>query len=73
MVSGLPDVDQEKCGGCGDCVRMCPTSAVEIVDGKAIIARPEHCGFCAECEVFCHASAIKCYYEIFIIDESVES
>ncbi|MDO8473241.1 MAG: 4Fe-4S binding protein [Dehalococcoidia bacterium] len=70
MGLGLPDVDQQKCGGCGDCVKMCPGHAVELVEGKATIARPDDCDYCAECEVFCNSSAIKCYYEIVICEES---
>lgn len=28
--TGLPEVDQEKCGGCGACARECPKNIIEI-------------------------------------------
>lgn len=28
-------VDHDKCQGSGECVRICPYNAIEIVDGKA--------------------------------------
>ncbi|MEW6034530.1 MAG: 4Fe-4S dicluster domain-containing protein [Chloroflexota bacterium] len=62
----LPEVNGDKCGGCGDCVKLCPGHAVELVEGKAVIVRPEDCDYCAECEAFCTSSAIKCPFEIVL-------
>ncbi len=60
----LPNVDWEKCDGCGECVAGCPTGAVELVNGRATIVRPEICSYCAECEGRCPKGAIACPFEI---------
>ncbi len=43
-------VDEEKCTGCGSCVEVCPTEAISLEDGKAVINEDEcvECGVCAE-------------------------
>jgi len=65
-VSAIPEIALEKCTGCGDCVEKCPTKAVELVRGKAIIVRPEDCNYCTNCEAFCPSGAIKCPFEIIL-------
>ena len=30
-------VESNSCVGCGDCIGVCPTNAIEIIDGKAVI------------------------------------
>jgi nitroreductase/NAD-dependent dihydropyrimidine dehydrogenase PreA subunit len=42
-------IDQELCVGCGQCVPVCPTRALELVDGKARVVgqRSIYCGHCA--------------------------
>ncbi len=54
----LPQIDQERCTGCGICVERCPTSAVEVIDGHATIVRPRACTFCEICETYCPTGAI---------------
>jgi len=65
-VSAIPEIDLEKCTGCGDCVEQCPTKAVELVRGKAIMVRPEDCNYCTDCEAFCPSGAIKCPFGIIL-------
>ncbi len=60
----LPKVDLAKCSGCGECVVGCPTRAVELVGGHAVIVRPADCSYCAECEGRCPEGAIACPFEI---------
>jgi Fe-S-cluster-containing hydrogenase component 2 len=50
-------VDASTCSGCGVCEKTCPTGAVEIVDGIAII---EHslCNDCGSCFYTCPKGAI---------------
>ncbi|MBI2857295.1 MAG: 4Fe-4S binding protein [Chloroflexi bacterium] len=66
MTAVVPQVDSDKCGGCGDCVQLCPAHAVGLVGGKAVIVRPEDCDYCADCEGFCPSSAINCPFEIVL-------
>jgi len=67
MRTAIPEVDSEKCTGCGSCVERCPTKAVEVVNGKAVIVRPDDCTYCTDCEAYCPAEAIRCPYEIVIL------
>ncbi|MCL5958501.1 MAG: 4Fe-4S binding protein [Chloroflexi bacterium] len=61
-----PTLDEEKCNGCGTCVALCHTAALEMADGKAAIARPEDCDYCGACEENCPEGAIGCPYEIVL-------
>ena len=47
-----PEIDREKCDGCGECLRVCPTNAIVLVNGKAQIIR-EKCIDCAFCIDYC--------------------
>lgn len=64
--TALPEIDLEKCTGCGDCVELCPTKAVELVKGVPVIARPQECNYCTDCEAFCPPGAIRCPFEILL-------
>ncbi|HSO63225.1 MAG TPA: nitroreductase family protein [Desulfobacterales bacterium] len=47
-------IDRDKCIGCGECVRVCPSQTLEMQDGKAVVtgARSLACGHCvAVCPV----------------------
>jgi MinD superfamily P-loop ATPase len=67
MAKDTPEIDQEKCLGCGDCASWCPKSAVGLVNGKATIVKPEACSYCTECEAICSAGAIRCPFEIVLV------
>ncbi len=63
---GRPGLDFNACVGCGMCVRMCPTTAIELVDapddaGK-IVQRPQinmgRCAFCGYCAEYCPIDAM---------------
>jgi ferredoxin len=54
----LPLIDLRRCSGCALCVSLCPTEAVELRAGKAMIVRPEACTFCDVCESYCPEGAI---------------
>ena len=45
-------LDESKCTGCTTCLRHCPTEAIRIRDGHAII-NPERCIDCGECIRVC--------------------
>jgi ferredoxin len=63
-----PEIDADRCNGCGECVARCSTQAAGLVDGKAVIVHPEKCDYCTECEALCSAGAIRCPYEIVMAD-----
>jgi len=66
----LPMILEERCTGCGDCVEVCPTGALELADGRAVLARPEDCAYCADCETLCPEGAIVLPFEIVFGENS---
>lgn len=64
----IPEIDIERCVGCGECVDECPTDAVELVGDKAVIVRPDDCTYCTECESICQYGAIQCPFEILLAE-----
>jgi len=57
-----PTVDDEKCIGCGTCVKWCPKEAITLENGKANIDH-ELCYGCGECFVTCKPKAIKIRFD----------
>ena len=64
----LPLIDESRCTGCGTCVDLCPTQAVELLDGRPRIVRPDECDYCGSCEDICPQEAIALPYEIVLAD-----
>lgn len=52
-----PDIDEEKCKGCGTCVKTCGFGAPYLVDGVARIDK-EKCVGCSDCFFICPENAI---------------
>jgi sulfite reductase (coenzyme F420) len=53
-----PITDPYVCVGCGDCVKICPVSAITLVDGKSVIDQ-EMCIDCKFCIKGCTYNAIR--------------
>ncbi|MDR0406385.1 MAG: 4Fe-4S dicluster domain-containing protein [Clostridiales bacterium] len=51
-------LDREKCKGCTNCIKRCPTEAIRVRDGKAKIIK-ERCIDCGECIRVCPYHAKK--------------
>ncbi|MBQ1183381.1 MAG: 4Fe-4S binding protein, partial [Clostridia bacterium] len=45
-------LNEEKCTGCTTCLKHCPTEAIRIKDGRAVI-NPGRCIDCGECIRVC--------------------
>lgn len=50
-------IDEDQCIGCSHCVRVCPTEALRVWNGKAILEDPK-CVDCGDCQRVCPVGAI---------------
>jgi len=50
-------IEEDLCIGCSHCVRVCPTEALRVWRGKAILEDPK-CVDCGDCERVCPVKAI---------------
>jgi len=57
-------LDSDKCMGCINCMKRCPTEAIRVRDGKAHIIE-ERCIDCGECIRICQHHAKKAVYDSF--------
>ena len=55
-------LDEEKCKGCTNCIKRCPTQAIRVRDGKAHI-RSSHCIDCGECIRLCPHHAKRAIFD----------
>lgn len=55
-------LDKDKCMGCINCIKRCPTGAIRVRNGKAAITR-EFCIDCGECIRICPHHAKKAVYD----------
>ena len=57
-------LDLSRCKGCTNCIKRCPTEAIRVRDGHAIIIE-ERCIDCGECIRTCPYQAKKATYDKF--------
>lgn len=55
-------INRELCKGCIDCIRVCPTEALRVRQGKAILLE-DRCIDCGECITVCPEHAIEAILE----------
>jgi len=55
-------INRELCKGCIDCIRVCPTEALRVRQGKAILLE-DRCIDCGECITACPEHAIEAILE----------
>jgi MinD superfamily P-loop ATPase len=53
----IPQVDAERCSGCGRCAEVCQYHAIVVLGGKTLVF-PELCHGCGSCTLECPESAI---------------
>lgn len=58
------ELDTEKCMGCTNCIKRCPTEAIRVRGGKATI-KSERCIDCGECIRICPYKAKRASYDKF--------
>jgi nitroreductase/ferredoxin len=51
-------IDRDKCIGCGECVRVCPSQTLEMQDGKAIVTGDRSLA-CGHCVAVCPVEAVR--------------
>lgn len=54
----VPQVDMEKCIGCGLCGQICQYSAIVVIN-KKVLTFPELCNGCGGCSLVCPVEAIS--------------
>ena len=58
MLRKIIKIDEEKCIGCGKCAAACHEGAIDMVNGKAHLARESFCDGLGNCLPACPADAI---------------
>ncbi len=62
-------LDTEKCKGCINCIKRCPTQAIRVRNGKAKIIK-EFCIDCGECIKICpHHAKLPSYDPLTVLDK----
>jgi nitroreductase/Pyruvate/2-oxoacid:ferredoxin oxidoreductase delta subunit len=51
-------IDRERCIGCGECVRVCPSQTITMQDGKAAVTGDRSLG-CGHCAAVCPMEAVR--------------
>lgn len=51
-------IDRQRCIGCGECVRVCPSRTLTMQDGKAAVTG-EHSLGCGHCAAICPVEAVR--------------
>ncbi len=66
MAKGKPDINSERCKGCGLCVKACPEAILELAEKfnkqghhYAVCVSPERCTACMFCATICPDTAIE--------------
>ena len=58
MIRKIIKIDEEKCNGCSACAKACHEGAIEMIDGKAKLAREDYCDGLGDCLPACPTGAI---------------
>ena len=59
MIRKIIKIDEEKCNGCGLCVKACHEGAIQMIDGKASLIRDDYCDGLGDCLPVCPTNAIS--------------
>ncbi|MEN8098775.1 MAG: 4Fe-4S binding protein [Chloroflexota bacterium] len=64
-------VDLDRCNGCGICTDICPTGAIQMIDGYASFTE-SLCNECHACAELCPAQALLVVVQLETGDSSVD-
>lgn len=59
MIRKIIKIDTERCNGCGACAAACHEGAIEMMNGKATLARESYCDGLGDCLPECPTGAIR--------------
>ncbi len=59
MIRKIIKINKEKCNGCGICADACHEGAIDMVNGKAVLARENFCDGFGDCLPECPTGAIS--------------
>ncbi len=59
MSKKIIKIDRGKCVGCGICAKTCKQSAIEMIDGKAVVTSEDYCDGIGNCLPVCPVNAIS--------------
>jgi ferredoxin len=65
-VKAMPEIKEELCVGCGDCVSACPQGALSLSEAARIVLNEETCQYCGDCEDVCPVGVIALPFEIVL-------
>jgi MinD superfamily P-loop ATPase len=55
----IPVLNENRCTGCGDCVRVCPVDCLEMLGSIPWLPRPQDCLSCELCVLVCPVDALQ--------------
>ena len=64
-----PEIDRDKCDGCGLCITVCRCNGLILIDNKVTVIETVECEWCTVCELVCPTGAIRCPYEIVFAED----
>ena len=64
----LPAIYPDKCNGCGDCISVCSSGMLYLINDRIALKKTGECDWCTYCEAVCLSHAILCPFEITLVD-----
>ena len=59
VTTPVPEIDLEKCNGCGKCADICRFKAIAVIPGTTVMTFPELCHGCGGCMLVCPEGAVR--------------
>ncbi|MCS7280610.1 MAG: 4Fe-4S binding protein [Desulfobacterota bacterium] len=61
-----PNIDMDRCSGCGMCDKICPLDVIHFDSEKnmPIVKYADECWHCGSCRLECPMGAIKIFFPV---------